>query len=303
MNTNKKTSYILLGNIAIFLAVVFWGLSFVSMKSLLIAGFPPFTMILIRYLLVCLILIFMLFFNKENKKITRKDYWILALSGMIGVTLYFLFESKGIEYTTASNASIIIAMVPIFSLLVDIFYYKNPVTWIQTMGIIASFVGVYLIILPSSRVSGGTHVIWGNLLMLGACISWVLYSIFSKQLHHKLSNFTITAYQSIFGTIFLIFPALMEQSKWIPVVGVSWFHFLYLAILCSILSYFLYNYSLRHLGLSTVSVYINLIPVVGVIGSVLYLKENLYPIQIVGGLVVLLSLFLVNQKRTETPEL
>lgn len=303
MKTNKKSNHVLLGNIAIFLAVVFWGLSFVSMKSLLITGFPPFTMIFIRYLLVCLILIFMLFFNHENKKITRKDYLVLAISGIIGVTLYFLFESKGIEYTTASNASIIIAMVPIVSLLVDIFYYKNPVTWIQTMGIVLSFVGVYLIILPSSRVSGGTHVILGNLLMLGACISWVLYSIFSKQLHQRLSNFTITAYQSIFGTLFLILPALLERSKWIPVVGISWFHFLYLAILCSILSYFLYNYSLRHLGLSTVSVYINLIPVVGVIGSVLYLKEILYPIQILGGLVVLVSLFLVNQKRTETPEL
>ena len=298
-----KTNQIILGNLAIFLAVVFWGLSFVSMKSLLIAGFPPFTMILIRYLLVCLLLIFMLLFNKENKKITRKDYWILAVSGFIGVTSYFLFESKGIQLTTASNASIIIATVPIFSLLVDIFYYKNPVTWIQTAGIILSFVGVYLIILPSSRISGGANIIWGNVLMLGACFSWVLYSMFSKNLHKKLSNFTITAYQSIFGTLFLILPAMTERTKWIPVVGLSWLHFLYLAILCSILSYFLYNYSLRHLGLSTVSVYINLIPVVGVIGSVLYLKEVIYPIQILGGIVVFVSLFLVNQKRTETPEL
>jgi len=290
-------------NLAIFLAVVFWGLSFVSMKSLLNEGFPPFTMILIRYLLVCLILIFMLFFNKENKKITQKDYWILALSGMIGVTLYFLFESKGIQLTTASNASIIIATVPIFSLLIDIFYYHNSVTWIQTLGIILSFVGVYLIINPYQTSYGGSSVIWGNILMMGACFSWVIYSMFSKNLHKKLSNFTITAYQSIFGTLFLILPALTEQSKWIPVVGISWLHFLYLAILCSILSYFLYNYSLRHLGLSTVSVYINLIPVVGVIGSVLILKESIAMIQITGGCIVLISLFLVNQKRLESPEL
>ena len=171
------------------------------------------------------------------------------------------------------------------------------------MGIVLSFVGVYLIINPSRHSAGGSSVIWGNILMMGACFSWVLYSMLSKNLHKKLSSFTITAYQSIFGTLFLILPALTERANWIPVVGISWFHFLYLAILCSILSYFLYNYSLRHLGLSTVSVYINLIPVVGVIGSVLYLKEVIYPIQIGGGLVVLVSLFLVNQKRTETPEL
>jgi drug/metabolite transporter (DMT)-like permease len=299
MKTNKETKLILLANLSIFLAVVFWGLSFVSMKSLLITGFPPFTMILIRYMLVCFFLVFLLFFNRGKEKIALKDYYTLALSGFIGVTCYFLFESKGIQFTTASNASVIIATIPIFSLLVDVLYYKNPVTWIQTSGIVISFVGVFLIILPSRQMTGGSHMILGNILMLGACLSWVLYSIFSKQLHKKVSNFTITAYQSIFGAIFLILPALTERSKWIPIQGVSWFHFLYLALLCSLLSYFLYNYSLRHLGLSTVSVYINLIPVVGVIGGVLLLGETVHPIQIIGGGVVILSLFLVNQKRRD----
>jgi drug/metabolite transporter (DMT)-like permease len=303
MKTNKETKTIILANFSIFLAAVFWGLSFVSMKSLLISGFPPFTMILIRYLLVCLFLVFFLFFNRDKRKITRKDYFILVLSGFIGISLYFLFESKGIQFTTASSASIIIAMIPIVSLLVDIIYYKNPVTWIQTLGIVMSFTGVYLIILPSTHISEGTHVIWGNLLMLGACICWVLYSVFSKQLHKRFSNFTITAYQSIFGTIFLIPPALTEKANWIPIYGISWIHYLYLALLCSLLSYFLYNYSLRHLGLSTVSVYINLIPVVGVIGGVLILGESVFPVQIIGGCIVIISLFLVNQKRSETPEL
>lgn len=290
-------------NLAILLAVVFWGLSFVSMKQLILAGVPPFTMILIRYLIVCACLIILLLINPIKKKISIRDYITLAVSGVIGVTLYFLCESKGIQLTTASNASIIIATIPIFSLLVDIIYYKNPITWIQTLGIILSFLGVFLIVYPTYVSSGGAKGIWGNILMMGACLSWVLYSMFSKSLHKKFTNFTITAYQSFFGSIFLIFPAITEHAKWIPIAGYAWVHFLYLALLCSVLSYFLYNYSLRHLGLSTVSVYINLIPVVGVIGSVLILKESVVLVQIVGGTIVLASLFLVNQKRLESPEL
>jgi len=93
-----------------------------------------------------------------------------------------------------------------------------------------------------------------------------------------------------------LFLSLTEKSKWVPIVGIHWIHLLFLALLCSVLSYFLYQVALKNLGITIVSAYINLIPVVGVIGSVLVLHETVTILQIIGGSIVLFALFLVNQK-------
>lgn len=286
----------LLGNLAILMAVLFWGLSFVSMKQLMNSGIPPFTMIAVRYGLVCLafLVLFSLWIRPSKK--TRTDHWLLFWSGFVGITAYFIFEAKGIELTTASSASMIIATVPIYSILVDIFYYKNPVKPVQWIGILLSVVGVYLIIKPDQSTIISSKQLWGNLLMLGACFSWVAYSMLSKKLHYHLSSIEISAYQSFYASWPFFFLSLTEKSRWVPIVGIHWAHLLFLALLCSVLSYFLYQVALKNLGITIVSAYINLIPVVGVIGSVLILRETVTATQIIGGSVVILALFLVNQK-------
>lgn len=295
-----KRSTQILGNLAIFLAVLFWGLSFVSMKQLINSGIPPFTMIAIRYALVCLFFtVFCAVIQRPSKK-TAQDHWLLFWSGFVGITTYFIFESKGIELTTASSASMIIATVPIYSMLVDIFYFKNQVKVIQWAGIFLSIAGVFLIIRPDTAFSLSKNQFIGNMLMIGACFSWVLYSILSKKLHYRFSSIEISAFQSFYAAWPFFLLSLMEKSSWVPIVGVHWLHFLFLALICSVLSYFLYQVALKNLGITIVSAYINLIPVVGVIGSVWLLQETVSFSQVLGGGIVIVSLFLVNQK-TEQP--
>jgi drug/metabolite transporter (DMT)-like permease len=295
-----KRSTPILGNLAIFFAVLFWGLSFVSMKQLINSGIPPFTMIAIRYAIVCLVFIVFFVLIKRPTKKAKQDHWLLFWSGFVGITTYFIFESKGIELTTASSASMIIATVPIYSMLVDIFYFKNPVKPIQWVGILLSIAGVFMIIRPDTAFSVSKNFFIGNMLMLGACFSWVLYSILSKKLHYRFSSMEISAFQSFYAAWPFFLLSLMEKTKWVPIIGNHWLHLLFLALLCSVLSYFLYQVSLKNLGITIVSAYINLIPVVGVIGSVWLLDETVTTSQIIGGFIVILALFLVNQK-TEQP--
>lgn len=291
-----KKSTMILGNLAIFMAVLFWGFSFVSMKQLINSGIPPFTMIAVRYGIVCLAFLILFSLWLHPRKKTKRDHWLLFWSGFVGITAYFIFEAKGIELTTASSASMIIATVPIYSILVDIFYYKNPVKPIQWIGIWLTIAGVFLIIKPDPTAIISSRNLLGNLLMLGACFSWVAYSMLSKKLHHQFGSIEISAFQSFYASWPFLFLSLTEKSKWVPIVGIQWIHLLFLALLCSVLSYFLYQVALKNLGITIVSAYINLIPVVGVIGSVLVLHETVTVLQIIGGSIVLFALFLVNQK-------
>ena len=84
--------------------------------------------------------------------------------------------------------------------------------------------------------------------MFGACISWVVYIVLSKNLHQRLSEIAITAYQSLFGTAFLIPLALLEMHQWVPITLAAGLNLAYLAVFCSALSNFLYVYALSRAG-------------------------------------------------------
>ena len=133
--------------------------------------------------------------------------------------------------------------------------------------------------------------------MLGACLSWVVYILLSKNLHKRLSEIAITAYQSLFGTLFMIPLALLERSQWVPLTLVSGLNLAYLALFCSALSNFLYVYALSRLGPIVISPYVNLIPVVSVLGGVLILGEKLAWGQVVGGVLIIGGVLAVNWRQ------
>src|SRR5579864_811101 len=96
--------------LAVWGTVLFWGLSFVSSKTILNSGVPPMTMVCIRFLAASVILTVFLRRFDPGALLRRRDIVPLAVSGLFGVTVYFFFESRGIRLTSASHASLIIAI-------------------------------------------------------------------------------------------------------------------------------------------------------------------------------------------------
>ncbi len=133
--------------------------------------------------------------------------------------------------------------------------------------------------------------------MFGACFSWVAYILLSKNLHTRLSDLAITTYQSIFGTIFLIPLAIVEYRQWVPITLPAVVSLLYLAILSSAVGNFLYVYALSRLGPVSISPYLNLIPIVGVIGGIVLQGDRVTPAQEIGGAVIIAGVLMVNWRQ------
>jgi drug/metabolite transporter (DMT)-like permease len=138
--------------------------------------------------------------------------------------------------------------------------------------------------------------------MFGACVSWVCYMMVSRNLHTRLSDLAITAYQSLFGTAFLVPLALLEYRQWVPLTLAAAANLLYLAVFSSAVGNFLYMYALSRLGPIAVSPFVNLIPVVGVLGGVVILGETIGPVQIVGGIVIVTGVLMVSARTARAAE-
>jgi len=284
---SRATALVLIGFVALF-----WGLSFLSIK-VAVAAIPPMTLGLARFVVADLVLLGILLARRERPRLALRDAPLMAGAGLIGVTLYFLFENNGVSLLTASESSLVIGTIPILTMLAAALIDRRRLGARAWLGAALSTLGVGLIVAESLRLSSAPS---GYLFMGGAALSWVAYTFVTRPLFARYSRLQITFWQSLAGTIGFLPFLLLERTDWSAVGPGVWANVLYLGIACSALGYWFYVIALERLGPGPSSVFINLIPVVSVAASFLLLGERLGPWQLAGGAVAVAGVWLATSK-------
>jgi len=316
---------------SIIACVFLWGFSFISIKESL-PVFPPMTLGAVRFAIAIAVLFLMYRFSsewqskglqvEEKKNANRRfksDIPLLIGSGFSGVTFYFFFENNGVARVTASEASIITAAIPVLTMIADWLAAKLSsheyaphnnashenaphdnaphLGWKSWLGAFISIAGVALVAGVSFLLSGS---ISGYVYMGGAALCWVAYSLLTRPLFdRKRSRLYIVFWQNFFGFLGLLPFAMLEYKSWGDPTLKVMLHVIFLALGCSALGYWLYAHAMEVLGVSTTSVFINLIPVVTVIAGFIVLHERLTLLQGAGAALVLAGVYLtiLPQKR------
>lgn len=277
--------------VGLIFTTLIWGASFVSIK-ICMSVFGPMYLAFFRYLLTSGIIFFILKLGKNLETVEKKDYIRLAISGLLGVTVYFGCENNAVLRISSNEASILIGTIPVFSLIFNRIIYKSKITLRNFFSIVFSIFGIYLII-------GGADFslnILGYIFMLMAAISWSMYQFVTKPLFKKYSDMTLTMYQSIFGVLGFL-PFL--KFDYFNMVGLNLeiiVHFMFLTILCSAVGTYLYLFGQKTLGINITAVFLNLIPVFTFVFSFIFLDEMLSVIQFVGALIVIVSVSCVKEE-------
>jgi drug/metabolite transporter (DMT)-like permease len=278
---------------------VAFGLSFVATKYAL-RGFEPLLIALLRFSLAGGILWVVWRFRRGPERVSRGELGRLAALGFISLTVYFSFENLGIARTSASEAAILIATIPLFVVILNAFTLRERNTARQWAGIALSFAGIAALVLLGGRVAGGGGAgggsLTGNLLVLAASLSAGAYSILARRLLVSRPALFVTTFQNLFGALFMLPLALAEAA----LVGVR--HptpratggLLFLTVVCSITAFLLLNYAFRFIPASRVAVFINLTPIVAVAGAYTLLGERFTPGQAVAAVVVVAGVWLTN---------
>jgi len=251
-------------------------------------------MALIRFMTASLILGMIIRKVEPKAKLDKSDLPKMVLGGIFGITLYFILENIGVKFTTATNASLIVSVVPIITITLDVLFCHGKLSLIKLLGVSIAIGGSYLAVTANGRVELNSAHFIGNSLMLAAMLSWAFFTLVNKSLQKKYSGLFLTAYQTIFGTLLFIPFSLFEYKEWKLVSLIALGNILFQAIFCSCVAYLLYNYALKRLDVALTTIYLNLIPVVGVLSGYLILKERVLGIQLVGGLITLLAIVIIN---------
>ncbi|WP_105618085.1 DMT family transporter [Vallitalea okinawensis] len=286
-------SKITLAYLSIIATCTIWGLSYLSSKYLL-DTLHPMSLAFYRFIIAIIIILFINIIFKNNLKIHKADLPRFITCGIFGITLYYTFENYGIELTSASIASIIIATIPIISMLTNLLIMKNKVTPRIIVSVVLSFIGVTLVIDKGDQSNVSTL---GIVLMMCAAFSWIIFNYLTKPLYKKYSELTITTYQIIFGSVALLPFALFNQPDFHSFSAVMWGNLFFLGIFCSAVGYFLYIFALQNLNVTLTTLFVNCIPLVSVTSSVILLNEHLSIMQLLGGICIIMAVLISTIKK------
>ena len=266
---------------------VMWGLSFIFSKAALSEGMPVMTLAFVRYLLTAAMMLPMCL---KAEKCIRLGKWApLGLeTTLLGITVYFFFEYSGLQRTTASAASLILALVPMLTLLFRVAFLRERISLLRWLAVALSLIGAYFVVVTDNGEGSGTLI--GNLLMVCACLCWTGYILATPRLMENNSSLRVSTWQAVAAVITLAPFALMERDAWVPISPIAWLSIFALAAICSALCYVLYNEAIKTVDSLTVSLTINLNPVAACIGGAILLGETLAPMQLIGGVLIILSM-------------
>jgi len=275
------------------------GLSFSFARNASVE-FDPYVLLLLRTSGAALFFVIYLFFTTTKKpfSLPKGKEW-LKLMGLsfVGVAFNQFMFLLGLKYTTPANSAILYTLTPLFVLIIAVFFLKDDRLNVQkVVGVIVAILGV-LIVLFAQGYSFDSTLMKGNLITLGAVLSWAMYLGFGRLVIPKYDSVQITAIVMILGALMYAPIGLwhLPGFEWQQISERAWIGYIYITFFSSALAYLLLTMALQHLNSSQASVFINAQPIVAALFSWLAYGEELTLSLIFGGIMTIAGIVILQK--------
>ena len=256
------------------LAMLLWASSFVALK-LAFRGYHPMQVIFGRMLIASLcFIVFIPAFRRIEWR--RHDFKYLLIMAVCEPCLYFIFEAKALELTSASQAGMITAMLPLLVAILAWSILKETIRRQTLIGFTMAILGACWLSVASEITAEAPNPLLGNFCEFLAMVCAAGYTIALKHLSDHYPPLFLTAFQAFLGCLFFFpfllipdigFPRHLETT---PLLAV-----LYLGTFITFGAYACYNFGVSRIPASQAAGFVNLIPVFGVLLGMLVLGERL----------------------------
>lgn len=284
----------LLGAIYLSAAASIWGGMYVASKYVL-DFIPPLTLLVIRLLIAGVILGTIALVRGEWRSAPRHRALLFSL-GFVGFTLSLGFQFWGTKLSTAHNGGLITSASPAFIVLFAIWLLRERLTWHQGAALLLASVGVLAVIGPESGSgSDGSSSLWiGNLCLVGAAVTWALYTVMGKMASRHYSALTVTLYATVSGILFTAPIAyLTELRTWsLPgeIPALVWWGVAYVGVISTAVAFYLWNKGFSMMDASPASLFFFAQPLVAAVLGALLLGETLHWYFFLGAALILAGL-------------
>jgi drug/metabolite transporter (DMT)-like permease len=272
------------------LVVIFWANAFVAIKYLLDReGLDPMQLTVLRFLPASALMLVMMFAIYKPQKIFsvwRQEWPGIAMYGITGVLGYNLALNYGESRIAAGTASLIVGLSPILTLIASNLALKEKITARKLGGIIAAFVGLFIVVRWGAKEAISFNYLLGVLITFGAPLSWAVYTIVGKPMVQRHDPNLITMSAVAWGSLPLMF-FLPPVKTMAAISAKGWGALLFLSLVCTIFGFLVWSWALKKTEAARLGAIVYLIPLVAIVSGLLFLREAPTAGLIAGGLVLI----------------
>jgi drug/metabolite transporter (DMT)-like permease len=280
--------------------VAMWSANFVIVKSS-ITVLGPLTFTSARYVVAAVTLFALVRWRLGPVRPPARAAVTMMGLGMLGFGAYQLLWSVGLTQITAGDSALIIAAAPVFTAILAALVGLDRLTPPKLLGALVAFLGVTIVIVAGHALSLGASLV-GDALTLAASLLWAVYTVAATRMLRQVDPLQATAWAVLGGMLFLLpfgaWELLTSPPVAVTVPAVA--AILYSgALAAGIANVFLFN-AIRLVGPTRVTVSQFLVPFGAVLLGAWLLGEPVGGAQVVGGVVIVLGVWLT-RRRTILP--
>lgn len=289
-------------HLVLLLMVVIWGVNFPVAKAAL-EELSPLAFNALRFPLAALTLYAALRMRGRVPLPEPRDRSRIIVLGILGNAFYQQFFIFGLDNTRAGTASVLLAATPIITALLSALAGHERVNRRMWAGLIATLTGIAMVVVAGGDHATGESSLLGDALMVGASLSWAVYTVGSRDLITRYGPLPFTAWTLWVGTLILCVvgaPAVFRTDL-AAVSTAAWLGVVYAGALSIGVAYLIWYNGVRMLGNTSTAVFSNLVPVVALLAAWVALGEVPATGQVGGAIVVIAGVRLAQARAVRPP--
>ncbi|HEY5029590.1 MAG TPA: EamA family transporter [Candidatus Angelobacter sp.] len=290
--------------LAFALLYVLWGSTYLAMR-VVVRDMPPYVAGAIRYLVSGPIMLAACALMGRKISLNRRDLGRLLVISILLLSTGNIGVLWGEEYVSSGLASLIVALVPIWVVMIEAWIFRaGRMTAKGLIGLAVGIVGLLVLLWP--RIASGTHLgqleLLGSGILAGASFFWALGSVFSHRFNLTVDVFASAAWQmtlaGLVNGVIALATGQFQKTHWTrpALTGIA-----YLIVFGSWIGYTAYIYLLEHVPTPKVATYAYVNPIVAVFLGWIILHEQVDAYMLMGTAIIIASVALVNTSRLKGP--
>ena len=289
----------LTGHIALFSANLIFGLNNPISRTLMPEILSPYTLTFFR-LSGGMLLFWILSLFVKTEKVPAKDILLLFFASLFALTLNQLPFFVGLSMTSPIDASIVVTMLPILTMILAAIFIKEPITLMKAVGVLVGASGALLLVFNSSTPKNGESNFLGNIIVFGAVTSFAIYLTVFKNVIMKYSAVTIMKWMFLFGTLVSLpfcYKPVIQTDFTLLSSGTFW-RIGFMVVFATFLGYLLIPIGQKLLRPTTLSMYNYVQPIVASMVAVFIGIDTFGFEQALSGILVFSGVYIVTQSKS-----
>jgi drug/metabolite transporter (DMT)-like permease len=280
------------------LMAVFWSGVFPAV-NIVLKSMGLFTSVFLRFSIAAVILLLLLRLREQRlPRLSPREFVMVLVLGVLGISVYNCLFSYGLTLVEASRAALIVPTNPAFTALFAAILLKERLGAVRATGVALSVLGALWVLARGDFQTLSSFEFGVGEAVLVACIfMWSGYTLLGRVALSTLSPLALTAYVMAFGSAPLALFAWLEHSSLAGVTWQGWAALGYLVAFGTVLPFLWFYEGVKTLGAARAAQFINLVPPLAVLESVLLLDESVTPGLLAGMALVAAGLYLTNKPR------